>query len=84
MELSDLWSAVFSGENHRPTFALLRFLLRKEYVALDDPGISSLSVFMRWFMWSTSRMFGYLAYTIARPGAGGRSASRSAETASAS
>ena len=61
--------------------ALLAFLLRKKYLELDDPAISSLSVFMRWFLVFYLAMFAYLAYAITRPIPGDSHLARKAEVA---
>src|SRR5688500_5423141 len=63
MELSELWQRHNSG----PTLALLRFLFRSEYRDLDDPEITRLGVFMRWFFVAYIAIFGCLAYSLIRP-----------------
>lgn len=69
LELSRLWSGMTSRhDNSRPALAMLRFLLRKEYLGLHDRGITSLSVFMRWLFVVYLALFGYLSISILRQG----------------
>ena len=68
MRLADLWPRDLAGwfsrhNNARPVFALLRFLLRGEDLALHDADISSLSVFMRWFFYVYLGLFLILVYS---------------------
>lgn len=69
MRLADLWprdlAGWFSGHNNaKPVFALLRFLLRSEDLALRDADISSLSVFMRWFFYVYLGLFLVLLFSF--------------------
>ena len=62
MKLADLWPWDLAGwfarhNNAKPVFALLRFLLRRQDLALHDADISSLSAFMRWFFYVYSGLF---------------------------
>jgi tetratricopeptide (TPR) repeat protein len=84
MELSDFWSAMRSGERLGPVYALLGFLLRRKYLRLDDPGITRLSVFMRWFMVIYIAMFGCLLYTVLRPAPGVEGVAEGAPAAASS
>ena len=63
MDMSQVWEVRRYG-NAKAVYSMLRFLARKEYLALDDPGITSLSVFMRWLLVIYIGAFGYLAFTI--------------------
>lgn len=67
MRLADLWprdlAGWFAGHNAKPVFALLRFLSRREDLALHDADISSLSVFMRWFFYVYSGLFLVLVFS---------------------
>lgn len=69
MRLADLWprdlAGWFSGHNNaKPVFALLRFLLRSEDLALHDADISSLSVFMRWLFYAYLGLFLVLMFSF--------------------
>lgn len=69
MRLADLWprdlAGWFAGHNNaKPVFALLRFLSRREDLALHDADISSLSVFMRWFFYVYFGLFLVLVFLI--------------------
>lgn len=65
MDLSSMWDISGRG-NGKAVLSMLRFLLRKEYGVLEDPEITRLSAFMRWFFVAYMGMFGYLAFTIVR------------------
>lgn len=68
MRLDELWPKGAAGwlrghDNHRPVFALIRFLCRGEHHALEDADVSKLSVFMGWFMFVYLAVFLALIYS---------------------
>lgn len=73
MGLADMWPRDMAGwlsrhNNASPVFALLRFLFRREDLALHDVDISSLSAFMRWFFCAYVGVFLLLVFSILNQG----------------
>ncbi len=69
MDLEDLWPQEAIGwmgrfDNSRPVLALCRFLFRGDFWSLNDPQVSSLSVFMRQLAVVYLAVFGFLAFSI--------------------
>ena len=73
MGLEGLWPRSLAGwllghNNIKPVFALLRFLLRGEDIALHDADVSSLTVFMRRFFYVFLFLFLALVFSILSQG----------------
>jgi len=69
MGMDRMWPASRAGwlsdhDNTQPVFALLRFLLRREDLALRDVRVSSLAVFMRRFFYAYLVLFLVLVFSI--------------------